>query len=86
LQFSLDALKENPDYIAQIRATTGLTLLSLTSAEHMKQIDERLGLGGGDNAKVQSTVTVGNGRISVQTMTDGTYSRCRYGNQYGLDW
>jgi hypothetical protein len=71
LQFSLDALKENPDYIAQIKATTGLTLLSLTSPEHMKQIDERLGVGGGDNAKVQSTVTVGNGRISVQTMTDG---------------
>jgi hypothetical protein len=72
LQLSLDALKENPDYIAQIRVTTGLTLLGLTSAEYMKQVDERLGVGGGDNAKVQSTVTVGNGRISVQTMTNGT--------------
>jgi hypothetical protein len=71
LQFSLDALNENPDYIAEIKTTTGLTLLNLTSPEHMKQVDERLGVGGGDNAKVQSTVTVGNGRISVQTMTDG---------------
>jgi hypothetical protein len=47
LQFSLDALNENPDYIAQIKVTTGLTLLGLTSPEHMKQIDEWLGVGGG---------------------------------------
>ena len=73
LQLSLDALKENPESgLAQIKVTTGLTLLSLTSPEYMKQVNETLGLGGGDNAKVQSTVTVGNGRISVQTMTNGT--------------
>jgi hypothetical protein len=47
LQFSLDALNENPESIAQIKVTTGLTLLSLTSPEHMKQIDEWLGVGGG---------------------------------------
>ena len=48
LQFSLDALKENPESgLAQIKVTTGLTLLGLTSAEYMKQIDERLGVGGG---------------------------------------
>jgi hypothetical protein len=56
LQFSLDALKENPESgLAQIRVTTGLTLLGLTSAEYMKQIDERLGVGGGGDlpAKVR---------------------------------
>ena len=48
LQFSLDLLTENPESaLAQIKATTGLTLLGLTSPEYMKQIDGRLGVGGG---------------------------------------
>jgi hypothetical protein len=55
LQLSLDALKKNPDYIAQIRVTTGLTLLGLTSAEYMKQVDERLGVGN-DETKAVSPI------------------------------
>ena len=48
LQFSLDLLTEDPEGgLAQIRATTGLTLLGLTSPEYMKRIDETLGVGGG---------------------------------------
>ena len=71
LQFSLDLLTENPESaLAQIKATTGLTLLGLTSAEYMKQIDERLGVGG-DQSKLKSSDTIG-GIASVQVMDDGT--------------
>ena len=71
LQFSLDLLTEDPEGgLAQIRATTGLTLLGLTSPEYMKRIDERLGVGGGDGPlQVRSSKILEDGTIVA--LTDG---------------
>lgn len=73
LQFSLDLLTENPEGgLAQIRATTGLTLLGLTSPEYMKRIDERLGVGGGDAdgpLQIRSSKILEDG--TIVSLTDG---------------
>jgi hypothetical protein len=60
------------DHNAVLTQSLALLVTIMKPSDFNEFHDKVMALGGGDNAKVQSTVTVGNGRISVQTMTDGT--------------